>query len=174
MKYFRWRLVYMNRLQVFLAQGSFPARTAVGLTLLFVAFFTAGIPAVHAADDKDAPKISLSELHRAPLNVGPLTITIRKLRGSKFLEFRGGIEFTIENSTDQFAPFSPARLLLVDNKGRQVNLLGTLFRGREPVPATDTDIAPHARLKMNYTLTSRMELPVNIYYDKTLLATVVK
>jgi hypothetical protein len=68
-----------------------------------------------------------------------------------------------------FAPYSPGLILLVGADNEQIDVLA-LQSGGSPYPAADRRIAPLARLKQSYVLSSSLRFPVRFYYGDNLLA----
>lgn len=126
-------------------------------------------PFVVAGDQ--TPHVRVSDLYKTPLLAGPLKITITGFRGSFLKLGNGSIQMQVENTSTQFATFSPHLLSFVSNGDDQADVLATWY-SNQYLPAVDRKIAPGARIKETYTLTDRVHLPARIYYDEKLLAVI--
>jgi len=117
-------------------------------------------------------RIPLSRLKSIPFTAGPLKLTFMSLIGRNgAISYRGVIEIEVENLSDGFATFEPRHLSIVDTNENQVDVLGSEQNSSAFVyPATSRRIAPKARIKCEYVLTDRFEMPVAIYYEDKLLA----
>ncbi|HXG66002.1 MAG TPA: hypothetical protein VNO70_12945 [Blastocatellia bacterium] len=113
------------------------------------------------------------ELPRTPFIAGPLKITLIDFRGSFLKLSPGFIEAQVENTSTQFATFSPQRLSFVDKDNDQSDILGVGF-GEHLLPAPVRTLAPGARMKQAYALTDKVHLPARLYYDEKLLAVIAE
>jgi hypothetical protein len=128
------------------------------------------VPVFVAADEQPSVRVHLSELDRTPLIAGPLKITLTKFKGS-FLKVGGGyVEIRVENTSTEFATFSPQLLSFVSNND-QVDILFMMY-GEQLLPPQDRRIVPGARIKEEYRLNGKVRFPARLYYRDKLLAVI--
>ena len=139
--------------------------------LIALIFFTLMIPFVVGAGQQPPTRIRVSELERMPFIVGTLKITITEFRGSVLKLLAAYIEVRVENTSTEFATFSPQRLVFVNKDNEQTDILG-IRNGT--LPALDKSIAPGARIKQSYVLTEKVRLPARLYYNEKLLAVIAE
>ncbi|HWO02022.1 MAG TPA: hypothetical protein VNS63_22430, partial [Blastocatellia bacterium] len=126
---------------------------------------------LHAIADNAPRRVRVSEISKAPMTAGLLTITFLKLSSSPRLG-NGRIEVLVENSSTGFATFYPQRLSFVGEDNVQVDVWGTWSGESSIVPPREKSIAPGARAKENYYLDGKLSLPARLYYDEKLLAVI--
>ena len=121
------------------------------------------------------PQVRGADLSSTPISAGPLRITIKELKGPGLLGSPGHVTVLLENTSDAFVTFSPSRLSFVNQDGTQVDVLCT-YTSLGYLPAVDHDLAPKAHMKINreYELTDKVELPARLYYDRRLIAEIMK
>jgi hypothetical protein len=138
---------------------SFVSPTLALTTVLLIANF--------APANDQPPRIRAGDLDGKALTAGPFKITINGLKGG-FFKIGDYIEVRVENTSPDFATFSPQHLSLVNSNGDQVDLLTLLYVNQLLAPQ-DRRIAPGARIKEKYGLSGRVSLPARLFYDDELL-----
>ncbi|MBI3652659.1 MAG: hypothetical protein HY231_16680 [Acidobacteria bacterium] len=123
------------------------------------------------AQDKEK-QIRKSELIKSPMVTGPFRIIITKLRTAQLSLMRGDLYVEVQNTSHQFANFSPQKLTLVASDNLQLRVLTVTSKKGEEVCAADTKIVPGASLEEVYNLSDVVRLPVRLYYDEQLLAVI--
>lgn len=117
-------------------------------------------------------RIRASELNRTPIMAGVLKLTFIKFQKSVMLNGVGYIGARVENTSDDFATFSPQRLLFLNQDKTQVDMLCALL-GPEKLALRDYRIAPGANIQVYCQLSNIIRLPVSVYYDEKELAEIV-
>ncbi|HUK90626.1 MAG TPA: hypothetical protein VLZ81_09525 [Blastocatellia bacterium] len=125
------------------------------------------------AAGSQAPTVRINDLHKNPLDAGSLRFTISKLKATRLLGGNGTIDLRIDNQSDSFTTFAPSHLVFVGADGHQVDVFGIALFKSVYNPG-DTDLAPHAYVEPQYTLTDEIALPAKLYYDRQLLAQITK
>ncbi|HEY7184680.1 MAG TPA: hypothetical protein VIC84_24795 [Blastocatellia bacterium] len=127
------------------------------------------------------------DLKSKPFTAGPLKITIISLDGFidgvlevGLTKFVNPIYIEVENTSDKFTTFDPRRLSLVDTANNQLDVRGLIpyadqwLGTKELSTAEERRMAPNARIKAWYELTGYFRLPVRLYYEDKLLATIIE
>jgi hypothetical protein len=121
--------------------------------------------------------VPLSQLKNVPFIAGPLKITFTHFRGNQVIagELRftgvGNVQIEVENISDDFATFEPLHLSVVGKNEGQTDILG-LIHNNEIYPVESRRIAPKAKIKAEYVLTDKVELPARIYYEDKLIVSI--
>ena len=122
--------------------------------------------------------VDLPQLKSTPFTAGALKITFTSFKrrivvfnGSKSIGDRVSILVEAENTSDSFATFDPQRLSIVNENYIQADILGVIYES-QIFNAESRSIAPKARIKAQYVLNDKVELPARIYYEGKLLATI--
>lgn len=139
------------------------------ITLLLVL----AAPLFGAAGQQPASRVHSLEVERTPFITGPLKITLTRIRTGSAITGPGSLEVQVENTSTDFAIFSPALLYFVNRDSDQVNIRG-VWDLKVSFPAMDRKIAPGARIKDYYNLSGRIHFPTRLYYDEKLLALIAE
>jgi hypothetical protein len=144
-------------------------------------------PLVVLAFQAQADQFRKRDLKSRPFTADPLKITLISLDGSIDDVFEGGmlkyvnpVYIEVENTSDKFTTFDPRRLSFVDKANNQMDIRGLIpyedrwLGGKELSAAEERRIAPNARIKAWYELTGRIRLPVRLYFEDKLLATIIE
>ena len=129
------------------------------------------------AQAPDTP-FPLAQLKSMPLTAGALKITFTSFKG-RVVVYNGPtsigdrvfIQIEVENTSDAFAAFDPQRLSIVDKNYNQADILGVIYE-TQVFNAESRSVAPKARIKEQYALNHKVEMPARIYYEGKLLATI--
>jgi hypothetical protein len=124
-----------------------------------------------------ADQVRKNELKSKSFTAGPMKITLIDFYGGGIAFPAGQVSIMVENTSDEFATFDPQRLSFVDNYNNQVDVFG-LTRNHQNktwiVAAEGKRIGPKARIKNLYSLTDKLHLPLRMYYEDKLLATIIE
>jgi hypothetical protein len=144
-------------------------------------------PLVALAFQAQNDQVRKGELKSRPITAGPLKVTLISLDGliDDVLEvgltrFVNPVYIEVGNTSDKFTTFNPRRLSFVDVANNQMDVRGLIpyyegqwLGGKEVSAAEERRIAPNARIKAWYDLTGHFRLPVRLYYEDKLLATII-
>ena len=143
-------------------------------------------PLVVSAFQAQADQYRKRDLKSRPFTAGPLKITLISLDGliddvleGGMLKYVNPIYIEVENTSDKFTTFDPRRLSFVDKANNQTDIRGLIpyqdqWLSKELSAAEERRIAPNARIKAWYDLTRQVRLPVRLYYEDKLLATIIE
>jgi hypothetical protein len=143
-------------------------------------------PLVVLAFQGQADQFRKRDLKSSPLTAGPLKITLISLDGIiddvlevGLIKFPNPICLEVENTSDKFTTFDPRRLSFIDKANNQMDIRGLIpyqdqWLSKELSAAEERRIAPNARIKAWYDLTGQIRLPVRLYYEDKLLATIIE
>jgi hypothetical protein len=121
-------------------------------------------------------QVRKGELKSRPFTAGPLKITLVEFYGGGIAFPVGQIRVVVENTSDEFTIFDPQRLSFVDTNNNQVDIFGiTRYHQNKTwiVAAASKRIGPKARIKNLYSMTDDLQLPLRLYYEDKLLATII-
>jgi hypothetical protein len=138
--------------------------------LAVVLFLFLPSPLDVGAEDQP-PIIRTSHLDATPISVGALKIRFTKFRGSLLKIGNGAVEVEVENTSKGFANFNPQRLSFVGSDDRQVYILA-IQSGNHYWPAVEREIAPGARMKEYYALSSQVRMAARVYYEGRQIAVI--
>ena len=144
-------------------------------------------PLVVLALQTQTDQVRKANLKSRPFTAGPLKITLISLDGliddvleGGMLKYVNPICIEVENMSDKFTTFDPRQLSFVDKVNYQVDIRGLIpyedqwLGGKELSAAEKRRIAPNARIKAWYDLTRQVRLPVRLFYEDKLLATIIE
>lgn len=120
-----------------------------------------------------SPRIRASELTRTPIVAGAFKLNFLKFQKSVMHNGVGYIGMRVENTSADFATFSPQRLLFLNRDKTQVDMLCGLF-GADRLALRDYRIASGASILVYCQLSDIIRLPVGFYYDEKELAEIVE
>jgi hypothetical protein len=144
--------------------------------ILFGAALILLTPLAVLAFQAQSNQVRKDELRGRPFTAGPLKITIIDLYGGGIAFPSGQVSIMVENTSDEFTTFDPQRLSFVDNYNNQVDIFGITRHHQDKtwiVAAESKRIGPKARIKNLYSLTDKAPLPLRVYYEDKLLATII-
>ena len=109
-----------------------------------------------------------SELDQNPIQIGALSLTISRFKNSTF-------KIKIQNSSENFIPFSPDELTIVGSDGSQNYITNSFISfPLNWVHPTQIKIAPQAHIDLTYSLSDAVKLPAKIYYSGKSIAAITK